>query len=348
VASANGFRSAADLGGEWWQARTVRVCEHSRASRQRYKRRDSKQAVQKRAISQQGRTLRPRKAHPMATSQKKPTPQPLPVAERPLPNPHKYPLRALQSILHRYLLLGGPAWLRLPSDFHPLASVAFHIYYFLVESYCSTLLCFLIPMYLLMTDRQLKRKQRVYGGRVFGHLYRFTEADLEQRPADRDALKRLGTDTLFHLIGDELRLLIRLLRAAQQIFRRAPLSEEWLPAHQAAMVVLLRLVQISAELRQRGSRFLAEECLRHQARVVWNELFARIPPPEPARKWLQPMREIKLWGKYRMTRHLLREQEAGRPIPAPVAERFQVWAAEYRASVASKEQERGRAEQQPK
>jgi hypothetical protein len=272
----------------------------------------------------------------MATTPK--TQKPLPVAERPLPNPHKYPLRALQTILQRYLLLGGPAWLRVPSDFHPLASVAFHISYFLVESYCSTLLCFLLPMYVLMTDRQLKRKQRVSGGRVFGPLYRFTEADLIQRPADRDALRRLGTDTLFHLIGDEMRLLVRLLRAAQQMFRRAPLSEGWLPAHQAAMVVLLRLVQISAELRHRESRFLAEECLRWQARKVWDELFARIPPPEPARKWLAPMAEIKPWGKYRMTRHLLREQEAGRPIPAPVRERFEVWAAEYRAYVASKEQ----------
>jgi hypothetical protein len=269
----------------------------------------------------------------MATTQK--TQQPLPVAERPLPNPHKYPLRALQSILHRYLLFGGPAWLRLPSDFHPLANVAFHIYYFLVESYCSTLLCFLVPMYLLMTDQQIKRKQRVYGGRVFGHLYHFTEADLEQRPADRDVLKRLGTDTLFDLIGDELRLLVRLLRAAQQIFRRAPLSEEWKPAHQAAMVVLLRLAQISAELRHRGSRFLAEECLRWQARKVWNELFARIPPPKPARKWLAPMAEIKLWGRHRITVHLLREQAAGRPIPAPFVERFAGWAEAYQAHVAS-------------
>ncbi|HEY7125418.1 MAG TPA: hypothetical protein VH540_15800 [Ktedonobacterales bacterium] len=251
-----------------------------------------------------------------------------PPAEQAVPDPHKYPLRALKTILRTYLRLGGPAWLRLPSDFHPLAHVSFYLCFFITESYVSTLLCFLIPIFLLMTDRQLKRKKRAYGGKLYSNY--MTEADLHQQPTDRDALQRLGTDTLFHVLGDELRLLVRLLRAAQQIFRRDPLGEEWHAAHHAAMVVLLRLAQISAVLRHRGSRFLPEECLRWQARKVWDELFAGAGAPKPVAKWLEPM-QMKPWGPYRITIHLLHEQAAGRPIPAPFVERFPRWAEQLRS-----------------
>jgi hypothetical protein len=251
-----------------------------------------------------------------------------PLLEQPIPDPRKYPLRALKTILLRYLLLGGPSWLRLPDDFRPLSRVSFYVYFFMTESYVSTLLCFLILMFLLMTDRQIKRKKRAYGGKLFANDV--SEADLHQQPADRDALHRLGSDTLFHLLGEELRLLVRLLRAAQLMFRRDPLGEAWQPAHHAAMTVLLRLAQISAEMRQRGSRFFPEECLRWQARKVWDELFAGASAPDPVAKWLKPMKEIRPWGKFRLTRHLLREQEAGRPIPAPFVGRLPEWAGELR------------------
>ncbi len=248
-----------------------------------------------------------------------------------IPDPRQYPLRALKTILLRYLLLGGPSWLRVPGDFRPLSRVSFYQAFFVTESYVSTLLCYLIPMFLLMTDRQIRRKKRAYGGRLFANYV--TEADLHQQPADRDVLRRLGSDTLFQLYGDELRLLVRLLRAAQLIFRRDPLGEAWQPAHHVAMVVLLRMVQMSAEMRQRGSRFFPEECLRWQARKVWDELFAGASAPDPAATWLKPMKVIKPWGKFRMTRHLLREQAAGRPIPAPFVERLPVWAEELNGNL---------------
>jgi hypothetical protein len=119
-------------------------------------------------------------------------------------------------------------------------------------------------------------------------------------------------------------------RAAQLMFRRDPLGEAWQPAHHAAMTVLLRLAQISAEMRQRGSRFFPEECLRWQARKVGDELFAGASAPDPVAKWLKPM-QMKPWGPYRITMHLLCEQEAGRPIPTPFVERFPHWAEQLRS-----------------
>jgi hypothetical protein len=246
-----------------------------------------------------------------------------------LPDPKKQPLLALKTILHIYLPLGGPAWLSAPAGFSPLANVVLYIIYFIAESYVSTMLCFLLLGFLLMIDRQISRKKRAYGGRLFANP--FTEADLEQRPADRDALERMTTDALYQRFGDELRLLIRLLRAAQLAFRLAPDGKDWLPRHRAAVVVLLRIAQISAVLRHRGSRFLAEECLRWQARRVWWELFGGAQPPEsPLTRRLQPM-TMKPWGPFSITIHLLREQAAGHPIPAPFVERFPRWAEQLRS-----------------
>jgi hypothetical protein len=251
------------------------------------------------------------------------TTQATPLMERPIPDPRKHPLRALKTILRFYLPLGGHARLGLPAGFAPLANVALSIEYFLSEGYVSTLLCCLIPAFLLMMDKQVKRKKAAQGGRV--HPNRFTSADLEQHPAKREELRRLGTDTLFHLLGEELRVLVRVLRAAQMAYRC--MDDAWLTRHRAAAIVLLRVAQVSAELRHRGSRFLAEECLRYQARRLWEELFAGRPAPGPVYKWLKPLpeEEIKRWGVWRMVEHLAEEQAAGRPIPAPCEERLPVW-----------------------
>jgi hypothetical protein len=250
-----------------------------------------------------------------------------PVTEQPVPNPRLYPLRALKTVLGFYLRLGGPVWLPDLEDFHPLAAVSLFIEYFLSESYVSTVLCCLIPAFLLMIDRQLKRKQRVYGGKYYRNS--FSEADLDQQPVKRDALRLMTSDALFRLLKDELRLLVRLLRAAQEAYRLY--DSAWEERHKAASIVLLRLSMICAQLRKRGSRFFAEECLRYQAQAVWNELYARAKAPEPVAKWLRPMEAIKPWGKYHMARHLVQEQAAGHPIPAPFVERLPVWAEELSA-----------------
>jgi hypothetical protein len=246
-----------------------------------------------------------------------------------MPNPVKHPLLALKYVLFGYLPLGGPAWLSVPLDFVPLEHLARYSDYFITEGYVSTLMCFLIPLFLLMIDQQLRRKKRAYGGKWFANYY--TPADLEQQPADREALRRLGSDTLFQMLKEELRVLFRLLRAAQVAYRLGPDGAEWQPIHKAAMVVLLRLAQISAALRRKGSHYLAEECFRWQARVVWNELFAHAPAPEAEREWLEPLKGLEPQDRKRVTLHLWREQAAGRPIPTPFVERFPAWAEEFSA-----------------
>jgi hypothetical protein len=115
-----------------------------------------------------------------------------PAAEPSMPNPRRHPLLALKYVLFGYLPLGGPSWLGVPLDFIPLAHLARYANYFITEGYVSTLMCFLLPLFLLMIDRQLSRKQRAYGGRLFANT--FTVADLQQAPANRVVLRRTGTE----------------------------------------------------------------------------------------------------------------------------------------------------------
>ncbi len=254
----------------------------------------------------------------------------IPVTEPSRPNPLKHPLLALKYVLFGYLPLGGPAWLGAPLNFIPLAHLVRYASYFITEGYVSTLMCFLIPMFLLMIDRQLQRKQRAYGGRLFANY--FTAADLKQEPADRLALRLLGSDALFQMLYKELRLLFRLLRAAQVAYRQGITTEVgWQPIHRAAMTVLLRVAQISAALRRKATcHALAEECVRWQARLVWNELFGHAPAPEGEREWLEPL-SFKPHEQKRIAYHLRYEQAAGRTIPAPFVGRFEAWARELSA-----------------
>ncbi len=254
-----------------------------------------------------------------------------PVTDSSRPNPLKHPLLALKYVLFGYLPLGGPASLGVPLGFVPLAHLVRYASYFISEGYVSTLMCFLIPLFLLMVDRQLARKKRAYGGRLFAN--HFTVADLKQEPADRLALRLMGSDALFQMLYKELRLLFRLLRAAQVAYRQGITTEVgWQPIHRAAMIVLLRVAQISAALRHKATcHALAEECVRYQARIVWNELFGGASAPEGEREWLAPLTHLKRHEQKRIAHHLRHEQAAGRPIPAPFVGRFEQWVEELSA-----------------
>jgi hypothetical protein len=245
-----------------------------------------------------------------------------------MPNPLKHPLLALRYVFFGYLPLGGPPALGIPLDFVPLAHLARYAIYFRSEGYVATLMCFLIPMFLVMMDRQLARKKRAYGGKEFANY--FTLADLKQEPANRKALRRLGSDSLFRMLYGELRLLFRLLRAAQLAYRQGATGEMgWQALHRAAMVVLLRIAQISAALRHKATTHaLPEECVRWQARRVWNEFFHDAPAPAEEREWLEPIKDMDRDAQQRITMHLLRERKKGRPIVAPFVERFRAWVKE--------------------
>ncbi|HEY7127367.1 MAG TPA: hypothetical protein VH540_25770 [Ktedonobacterales bacterium] len=242
-----------------------------------------------------------------------------PFLRDPAANPEDHPLLALRLFLRYYVTLGGPAWL-LPLRWG-IALLRFYFGHFLAESYVSTVLCYVLPGILLVTHDRLRQRKRACGGRrrkgsteKRWRINRFAARDLKQAPADIRKLSLLSSHDLCLLLKEELRLLIRLLIAAQRACWIAPESQDWQECHLAAATVLVRVMQICARLRERGSRFLAEECLREQARALWEELFGPrtldLAPTWVAER-LEPLEDVKPWGKWRALEHLQSEQHGG-------------------------------------
>lgn len=234
------------------------------------------------------------------------------------PHPTITELKALEAVLRVYLRLGAPHWVPRPSDFHPFAGVDRSL--FETESYVATVLCFALPGFLLITARQRARSKRFAGGR--GNRYH--PRDLEQRPADVLALRRMSSEALCQLLREELRLLLRLLRATQQSYWQAPSGFDWEPRHRAAMQVLERILHICAALRHRANRWYAEVCLREALLDLWTECFG--PQVSVGRwwKWLLPV-EVPEKAERRIAKRLAWEQAKGQEIPEQFLDLLAAW-----------------------
>jgi hypothetical protein len=205
----------------------------------------------------------------------------------------KNALVALMTFLRGYLFLGAPAGTEpLPKRFPLLAGFA--IGPFLNEGYVSTLLCRVLPGFLAKCAELCRRHKAACGG--WRHPNLFSRRDVSQAPADLDELRRASSAWLCERLGEELRLLIRLIRATQRFYwkpvkewpERGAWMREWYDRHRAVVLVLLRIVHICARLRKRGTPWYAAECLRWQLRLVWVDLFGpNVPQTSGVCKWMQ-------------------------------------------------------------
>jgi hypothetical protein len=241
------------------------------------------------------------------------------------PDPTRQPLMALLHFLRHYLALGKPDCKSLPPpSFNPLP---WHLWgCFHTDGYVSTLLTYLLPGFLLFTKDRRRQHKRAYGGRWARRdsggrlrMNRFSQRDLKQKPYDLPMLDELASEDLCRLLYDDLRILVRLLLTAQRAFWGAPAGSEWSDCHRAVVVVLVRIVQVCARLRERGSRFLAEACLREQARELWLDLFgpdALALAPTWVAERLAPLQAIEAWGQQRIIEQLQLERPLYPPLLA--------------------------------
>jgi hypothetical protein len=252
------------------------------------------------------------------------------VASPELPQGYRAVLRALKVFLTQYLLLGAPAGVLLPADFRPLADLPAAP--LLSEGYVSTLLCWaLFGLLVTSIRRRLARKQAAGG---WAAPNRYTARDLCHAPLEIAALRALGSLALCQLLGQELRRLVRLLRVAQWAFWRSakhlpalPGQPDWQDAHRAAVLALYNIVHISARLRERGSRWYAEQCVRWQLFLLWQELFGERLPVGSMCQWLFQLSDVPDWAERRVVRWLLGERARGFAIPAPFAHLIAAWEA---------------------
>ncbi len=239
-------------------------------------------------------------------------------------------LLALLTFLRGYLFLGAPAEAEpLPRRFPLLGRVSAGP--FLNEGYVSTLLCRVLPGFLAKGAELRRRHKAACGG--WRHPNRFSLRDVPQAPADLDELRRASSARLCERLFEELRLLMRLLRATQRCYwkpvkdwpERAEWMRAWYDRHFAVVQVLLRIVHICARLRKRGTSWYASECLRWQLRRLWEDLFGpNVPQTSAVCKWLLPQ-ELPEEIEQIITIRLLWERERGQPVPSFFAELVAFW-----------------------
>ena len=209
-------------------------------------------------------------------------------------SPLKHPtirfLVALVPFIRRYLFIGAPFRpFALDDQFRPLHGIA-DADVLERESYVATILCAVLPYFLKMASLMRRRHRPAAGG--WAHPNLFSPHDLPQAPftrADLLTLKRTSSAALCRLLQAELRLLLRLLRAAQRDYWYRYQTDEWQRCHQAAMQVLVRIIHICARLRKRGTASFAEQCLRQELFTLWRDQFGPAASlPDAAYVWMEP------------------------------------------------------------
>ena len=130
---------------------------------------------------------------------------------------------------------------------------------------------------------------------------------------------------LCELLHEELLLLLRLLRAAQRAYWREPTGDEWQDGQRAAMLVLVRIVQIGKRLRQHANRWYAEQCLRNELAWLWVDQFgADAEVPEEAEVWLSRL-DIPPHYERQILKRLGAEAKWGYELPRPFRRLYARW-----------------------
>ncbi len=173
-----------------------------------------------------------------------------------------------------------------------------------------------------LIDTRHAQHKRALGGKA--KPLEFDLAELEQTlPTFAQLPTRL--DALCRWLLADLWTLLRLLRAARDLFQRK--RQTWETLHRLIGVVLLRLLLLYQKIERLQRPWIAHRCLRWALREVWGTLFGTpVKLTEPAkslleRKALTIGQERELWVR------LKRESDAGAEVPEPFREIVERWLA---------------------
>ena len=254
-----------------------------------------------------------------------PIPPPLTPARSPSARPEG--LLALKSFLLSFLLWGAPEGT--PKPWRSWVFPRALSYLFVSEGYVATVLCNVLPGLLAKMVVQRLRGKAACGG--WKHPNRFTKADLVQPEVDLQVLMQMSSLALCERLFWELRALIRLIRETQREYwkqerrwwLREAWQEGWRARHNALLQVLRRIVHICARLRERANPKFAEQCLRWQLCLVWEDLFGpNVPQNSEVWRWMQPIQLEAKHERYILWR-LQGEQAQGQAIPPIFAYLFE-------------------------
>ncbi len=174
---------------------------------------------------------------------------------------------SLVDLFRMYLPLNAPRPLPAPEVMTALDDLKRDSFW--QETFISTALCKAMLFVLCASATREDQHKTIAGGKANPNRYR--ESDLIQTLPEESSLPRRSGPICRRLL-DELPLLIRLMRKAQRAYWKS--NPLWKVCHQAAAIVLLRIVRMCKTLRRQSTAWFTHVCLRWAFRVVWGNLFA--------------------------------------------------------------------------
>jgi hypothetical protein len=181
----------------------------------------------------------------------------------------------------------------------------------------QTLLCYLMEGFLLMADERSHQHWPVLGS--WRQPNRCTKADVKQFLYKERALVEMKSGELSDELGEDIRQLYRLARAAQLDYQHDR-REAWKERHKALAKCLLRVHQMSLQLCEIGGRWFAEVCLRRLFRDLWAGQFGpKVDYPEALKPFIESVK-LTLELRNEIARALGPERQAALEVALPFVE----------------------------
>ncbi len=128
---------------------------------------------------------------------------------------------------------------------------------------------------LIVTTAEQRQKKRLPSWGDQDHRRSFSQRDFLQQSITAEDLPRSAYELEERLFKEAL-LAVHLLRGARRCGRRQ--QGQWQLYHQAAAIVMTRILEAWLKLRKETSDWMAHACLRHALQRVWQALFGLETP----------------------------------------------------------------------
>ncbi|HEY7127413.1 MAG TPA: hypothetical protein VH540_26005 [Ktedonobacterales bacterium] len=227
---------------------------------------------------------------------------------------------ALVTLLRTYLGLGSDAPVFLEDALTLLGDLDTRS--LTVEHAGAVLLGRTFLLVLPLIDKRHRQRKRAFGGK--DKPLEFDPAELEQTLPELYQLP-LRLDALCKWLLDDLWTLLRLMRAAQSLYRRQ--RQAWMHLHRLIGVVLARILLIWERVRRRFSPWIAYGCLRWALRELWGTLFGRPVHLTAGAGTFLDQEALSIGQEWELWVRLKRENDEGGGVPAPFTPLVERWRA---------------------
>ncbi len=206
-----------------------------------------------------------------------------------------------------------------------------------IPDMADTILARTFPAFLLTMQQRCHQHRPCAGGWARPNHFRVADLRRPARVVEWGALEHVPLAEVCAQMGEELRLALRLARAAQLAYWRkdSPAEQQrqaargcrprWEECRHALIGAMETVLRLYWHLSRRGGWWFAVSCLRWQLRVVWAELFGPTASLEAIEEWASPLL-ISESLECQSVARLLEERRRTGALPAPweaVAQRWE-------------------------